>query len=146
MARSGSSLAEARSRFGDAIGHLQHAAEELAMLEETEDDILAFDAFSPGHWSKLRFTNPLERFKRETSRRVDVVGIFPNDTSLIRLVSMLAIEANDCHEGQARNRPRVRSSSRRRLGVFIDRFATRGGLHAASRHRLGHAPRELVCA
>ncbi|MDP8909210.1 MAG: transposase, partial [Chloroflexota bacterium] len=47
------------------------------------------------HWPKLRSTNPLERFNREIGRRTDVVGIFPDDRSLIRLVSMLAIEAND---------------------------------------------------
>jgi hypothetical protein len=43
----------------------------------------------------IRDTNPLERFNREIARRTDVVGIFPDDASLIRLVSMLAIEAND---------------------------------------------------
>jgi putative transposase len=48
-----------------------------------------------GHWPKLRSTNPLERFNREIARRTDVVGIFPDNASLIRLVSMLAIEAND---------------------------------------------------
>ena len=65
------------------------------MLEEAEEDILAFYAFPAEHWSKLRSTNPLERFNREIGRRTDVVGIFPDDASLIRLVSMLAIEAND---------------------------------------------------
>jgi len=40
-------------------------------------------------------TNPLERFNREIGRRTDVVGIFPDDQALIRLTSMLAIEAND---------------------------------------------------
>jgi putative transposase len=43
----------------------------------------------------LRSTNPLERFNREIGRRTDVVGIFPDDRSLIRLASMLAIEQND---------------------------------------------------
>jgi putative transposase len=43
----------------------------------------------------LRSTNPLERFNPEIGRRTDVVGVFPDDPSLIRLVSMLAIEAND---------------------------------------------------
>jgi transposase-like protein len=65
------------------------------MLEEAEEDILAFYEFPAQHWSKLRSTNPLERFNREVGRRTDVVGIFPDDRSLIRLVSMLAIEAND---------------------------------------------------
>jgi transposase-like protein len=57
--------------------------------------VLAFYAFPAEHWPKLRSTNPLERFNREIGRRTDVVGIFPDDPSLIRLVSMLAIEAND---------------------------------------------------
>jgi putative transposase len=65
------------------------------MLEEAEEDLLAFYAFPQAHWPKLRSTNPLERFNREIARRTDVVGIFPDDASLIRLVSMLAIEAND---------------------------------------------------
>jgi putative transposase len=66
-----------------------------ALLEEAEEDILAFYAFPAEHWRKLRSTNPLERFNREIGRRTDVVGIFPDDAALIRLTSMLAIEAND---------------------------------------------------
>jgi len=54
-----------------------------------------FYAFPTGRWPKIRSTNPLERFNREIARRTDVVGIFPDDASLIRLVSMVAIEAND---------------------------------------------------
>ena len=65
------------------------------MLEDAEHDVLAFYACPAEHWPKLRSTNPLERFNREIGRRTDVVGIFPDDASLIRLVSMLAIEAND---------------------------------------------------
>jgi putative transposase len=57
--------------------------------------VLAFYGFPAEHWPKIRSTNPLERFNREIARRTDVVGIFPDDASLIRLVSMLAIEAND---------------------------------------------------
>jgi len=66
-----------------------------ALLEGAEEDVLAFYAFPAEHWRKLRSTNPLERFNREIGRRTDVVGIFPDDSSLIRLTSMLAIEAND---------------------------------------------------
>ena len=57
--------------------------------------MLAFYGFPAEHWPKIRSTNPLERFNREIARRTDVVGIFPDDAALIRLVSMLAIEAND---------------------------------------------------
>ncbi len=87
---------EARARLGEAIGQLESRLPRIAaLLEEAEDDILAFYALPAEHWCKLRSTNPLERFNREIGRRTDVVGIFPDDASLIRLVSMLAIEAND---------------------------------------------------
>jgi putative transposase len=65
------------------------------MLEDAESDILAFYAFPAGHWRKLRSTNPLERFNKEVGRRTDVVGIFPDDQSLVRLAGMLCIEQND---------------------------------------------------
>ncbi len=87
---------EARARLGEAIAQLEGRLPKIAgLLQEAEDDILAFYAMPKEHWSKLRSTNPLERFNREIGRRTDVVGIFPDDASLIRLVSMLAIEAND---------------------------------------------------
>jgi putative transposase len=87
---------EARRRLADAIAQLESRLPKIArLLEDAEDDVLAFYAFPAEHWPKLRSTNPLERFNREIGRRTDVVGIFPDDPSLIRLVSMLAIEAND---------------------------------------------------
>jgi transposase-like protein len=87
---------EARRRLGDAVAQMQARLPKVAaLLEEAEHDVLAFYAFPAEHWPKLRSTNPLERFNREIGRRTDVVGIFPDNTSLIRLVSMLAIEAND---------------------------------------------------
>jgi putative transposase len=88
--------AEARRRLADASAQLKPRLPKIAaMLDDAEDDVLAFYAFPAEHWPKLRSTNPLERFNREIGRRTDVVGIFPDDPSLIRLVSMLAIEAND---------------------------------------------------
>jgi putative transposase len=88
--------AEARRRLADAISQLEPRLPKIARpLDEAEDDVLAFYAFPSEHWPKLRSTNPLERFNREIGRRTDVVGIFPDDQSVIRLVSMLAIEAND---------------------------------------------------
>ncbi len=87
---------EARGRLGEAVAQLERALPKVAaLLEEAEEDILAFYAFPTEPWRKLRSTNPLERFNREIGRRTDVVGILPDDRSLIRLTSMLAIEAND---------------------------------------------------
>jgi putative transposase len=87
---------QARGRLRDAVDSLQRRIPKVAgLLEDAEADVLAFYAFPVEHWPKLRSTNPLERFNRKIGRRTDVVGIFPDDPSLIRLVSMLAIEAND---------------------------------------------------
>jgi hypothetical protein len=90
------SLAQARDRLSEAVAHLDgQLGKVAARLEDPETDILAFYAFPTDHWRKLRSTNPLERFNREIGRRTDVVGIFPDDRSLIRLAGMLFIEAND---------------------------------------------------
>jgi putative transposase len=90
------SLAQARDRLSEAVAHLDGRLGKIAtMLEDAETDILAFYAFPAAHWRKLRSTNPLERFNKEIGRRTDVVGIFPDDESLIRLAGMLCIEQND---------------------------------------------------
>jgi transposase-like protein len=87
---------EARRRLRDAVEQLERRLPKIAaLLEDAEAEMLAFYGFPAEHWPKIRSTNPLERFNREIGRRTDVVGIFPDDASLIRLVSMLAIEAND---------------------------------------------------
>ena len=65
------------------------------LLRDAREQITAFADFPEAHWRKIWSTNPLERLNKEVKRRTDVVGIFPDDPSLIRLVSMLAIEAND---------------------------------------------------
>jgi transposase-like protein len=77
-----------------SVHFLQAAAEVAALIEEAEEDVLAFYAFPRDHWPKLRSTNPLERVKREIGRRTDVVGIFPNDRALIRLAASVVIEQN----------------------------------------------------
>jgi putative transposase len=87
---------QARDRLSEAVAHLDGKLPKVAaLLEEAEEDILAFYVLPAAHWSKLRSTNPLERFNKEIGRRTDVVGIFPDDRSLIRLVGMLCLEQND---------------------------------------------------
>ena len=87
---------QARERLAEAVAQLERPLPKVArMLEEAEEDVLAFYAFPADHWRKLRSTNPLERLNREIGRRTDVVGIFPDDRSLIRLATMLCIEQND---------------------------------------------------
>jgi hypothetical protein len=54
------------------------------LLEAADEDLTAFYAYPREHWTKLRSTNPLERVNKEIGRRADVVGIFPNDASVIR--------------------------------------------------------------
>lgn len=66
-----------------------------ALMDASRDDVLAYMSFPREHWPQIASTNPLERVNREVKRRADVIGIFPNDEAIVRLVGALMLETND---------------------------------------------------
>jgi transposase-like protein len=84
---------QARERVGHVLERLE--AKVCRLVEEAEEDLIAFYQLPSEHWTKLRSTNPLERVNKEIGRRTDVVGIFPNDAAAIRLAGTLLSEPND---------------------------------------------------
>jgi putative transposase len=85
-----------RSQLGEVVRMLADRFPDIAtMVDDAAEDLLAFTSFPQAHWRKLWSTNPLERLNGEIKRRTNVVGIFPNDASVARLVTAVVLEAHD---------------------------------------------------
>ena len=96
--------------YKHAVETWRHVANQLRvrwsklaeLMDQSEVDVLAYMSFPRQHRTKLHSTNPIERLNKEVKRRSDVVGIFPNEASIMRLIGAVLFEQND--EWQTQNR------------------------------------------
>lgn len=96
----------APDEFAD-VGPIIHDAGAAlpVLIDDAESDVLAFMSFPKAHRVQIHSTNPLERLNAEIKRRTNVVGIFPNEPAITRLVGALLLEQNDEWQLQRRYLP-----------------------------------------
>jgi transposase-like protein len=90
------SQAAAKEKWGSLMTAFKSRYPKLAeLMVRAENDVLAYKSFPQAHWQQIHSTNPLERLNKEIKRRTNVIGIFPNEAAITRLVGALMLEQND---------------------------------------------------